>query len=252
MVELNFKAKASVLAVRRWAAALPHSRWRGLPLLLAAAGILGSMACAVPIPILTLPARDDAAKTQYLPQAERGDVVAQYQLALCYRAGIAGVKPDAALSWQWLERAAQARNEYAQIDQADAWLFGDYGQAQNLPRGLAAWRALAQHGSVNAPFFFATRLADARNAFADRSEAARWFEAAARRGHRFAGYRLAQLLEAGARQPAVEAIDWVEVAAWYRWGLGSADAQRLAASLSPVQREQARDRWQALEKEIAP
>jgi TPR repeat protein len=230
-------------------ARLPTSRWRALPLVLAAAGILGSMACVRKVPIITLPAHDDLAVTQLLPSAETGNAVDQYRLAVCYRIGVAGVAKDLAASWKWLSRSAQSRHEPALTDQADAWLYGDYGQTQDVAAGLAAWRALAAQGSVNAPVHWANRLLDERQPWADKAEAARWLEAAARRGRRSAGYKLAQLLEAGVRKPPV---DVVEVAAWYRWGRASSDYERLEAQLSERQRQQAEARWLALEKEIAP
>lgn len=223
--------------------------WRAVPLLLAAAGILGSMACVVPIPILTLAAHNDAADKRYRPEAEKGSAAAQYQLALCYRAGLCGVEKNLATAWQWLEKAAQGRYEAARTDQADAWLFGDYGQAPDIPRGLAAWRAWAEQGSMNAPFHFATRLLQPGPAWASRAEAARWLETAARRGHRLAGYRLAQQYEAGwAEQPA----DAVSAAVWYRFGRAATDAQRVEASLTPAQRQQVLARWQQQEAEVQP
>lgn len=219
-------------------------KWREkLGLWLAMLFVLGTMACAIPVTVWTVEPSDNEARKQIQPLAEKGDVVAQYRLAMAYRHGIGGVKKDAAQSWTWLARSADAHYEPAMIEVADAALFGEFGQVQDTARGLALWRDLARQGSVDAPVRFAMRLDDAKNAWADPAEAASWYRAAAFRGHRFAAYKYAQHIE----KPG-PAESQIEACAWYGLGRSSVDVERLQAGMTAAQRERVARRRAELER----
>ncbi|MDB5815608.1 MAG: Sel1 domain protein repeat-containing protein [Rhodocyclales bacterium] len=203
--------------------ALANSRWRHLPMVLAAAGILGGMACVVHAPLL--PPKDDLAKGRFLPSAKSGNAQDQYRLALSFRFGMGGVSKDLNESVSWLRKAAENHYEPAQVDLADGYLFGEFGLELNISKGLSQWRVLAEKGSANAPLRFAIRLSDTKNKWADREEAAKWFEIAAKRGVKYAAFKLAQQYESGIGISK----DLTKALTWYCVSRASEDAIRLEA-----------------------
>jgi TPR repeat protein len=198
-------------------------------MVLAAAGILGGMACVVHAPLL--PPKDDLAKGRFLPSAKSGNAQDQYRLALSYRFGMGGVSKDLKESVSWLRKAAENHYEPAQVDLADGYLFGEFGLDLDVPQGLSQWRVLAEKGSSNAPLRFAIRLSDTKNNWANREEAANWFEVAANRGVNYAAFKLAQQLESGAGVTK----NLTQALAWYCVSRASEDVARLEAILPSQQ-----------------
>jgi TPR repeat protein len=203
--------------------ALANSWWRHLPMVLTAAGILGGMACVVHAPLL--PPKDDLAKGRFLPSAKSGNAQDQYRLALSYRFGMGGVSKDLKESVSWLRKAAENHFEPAQVDLADGYLFGEFGLERDVPQGLSLWRILAEKGSANAPLRFAMRLSDTKNGWADAGEAAKWFESSAKRGVKYAAFKLAQRYESGRGVSR----DLTKALTWYCVSKASEDVSRLEA-----------------------
>ena len=63
--------------------------------------------------------------------AKTGDVVSQFNIAVCYSKGI-GTKPSARNAITWYKRAADSNFEYAQANLGCHYLYGDIVE-QNLP-----------------------------------------------------------------------------------------------------------------------
>jgi TPR repeat protein len=222
---------------------LPQRLTRSTLLLVLAAAIIG-IGCAtirVPAP------KDETGETIYLPAAKRGDGSSQFQLALAYRYGSAGLPQDNAQAAVWLEKAASGGHVPAQLAWGDALIGGDLGQNKQPAEGLAWLRKAADSGSADAQFHLAALLESGAGVPANPAEAAALYEKAARAGRKFAAWRLARMFErgAGTRPNPVDAY------AWYRIADGEADADRLRRRLKPAEAANAEQRFAALNREVA-
>ena len=147
-----------------------------------------------------------------LPLAESGDARAQALIGVMHRTGTLGVV-DRAEAVRWLARAA---------DQGEA--------AAQFNLGLMYFERQA------APPEGARTLEELQGA------AAAKFRAAAEQGHAeaqlYLGYMVAEGL--GVDPDPVEGYKWYQLAAWQRGDLAAAALDRLGATLSAVQLEDAR------------
>ncbi len=197
---------------------------RSLLLVGAAAAIVGWGCIVIPIPA----DKDTTAESIYRPKAEQGDAVAQLQLALAYRFGTAGVGKNPQEAWRWLNKSAASGNVEARTMVAEALWRGDLGQPRQPELALTQLRALAENGTPDQQARLAGLLEGDFGGEPRYTEAAQWYEKAARRGHRYGAQRLGRLYEAGQGR----AKDPVAALAWYRIARAEADSERLQRSLS--------------------
>jgi len=124
---------------------IPSRRSRAARRLLLAVGLAGivGFGCAT---ITLAPPTDERAMKQFLPAAEKGDPLAQYQLGLSYRYGSSGLSRDPAKAVLWLRKAAEAGNADAQFALGDIYLNGNEGLPP-APEQALPWfyRAAATH-----------------------------------------------------------------------------------------------------------
>ena len=178
------------------------------------------------------------------PAAQRGDAVAQLQMALAYLAGSAGLPQDNAKALQYLGMAADNGNVDAQMILADASLKGTLG----APRDPQHARALLEQAAAHSPLA-ALRLADLLKAGVylpkDTHQAAHWYEQSARAGNHFAAWRLAQLQET---LPDGKVLAY----AWYSASGNPDDAARVLKTLAPAQQSAAQQQARRLQQELKP
>ncbi|KPC53755.1 tetratricopeptide repeat protein [Amantichitinum ursilacus] len=203
------------------------------------AGAIIGIGCAT---INVDPPPDNTAATVWRPAANKGDAVAQLQMALGYQSGVGGLPQDSKQALHYLELSASNGNAAAQMMLADALLKGQWGLQPDQTRG----RALLEQAAAQTPVA-AYRLGDLLSSGAvlpqDLPAAMRWYEHAARSGYRFAAWRLAQLKEASPDSQ-------VEAYAWYIASDSSEDAARVLARLPAANQPQARLRAAQLLREL--
>ncbi|MGQ7883813.1 tetratricopeptide repeat protein, partial [Burkholderia pseudomallei] len=109
--------------------------------------------------------------------------------------------------WRWLETAAHATppenaptsagERDARLALGKAWLLGAGGAARDYPRALAMLRPLAAAGDPNAAYYVGLVYRSGYGTPADATEAARWFELAARHDIPAAQFMLANAYRDG-------------------------------------------------------
>lgn len=130
-----------------------------------------------------------------LTEAEAGNPVAQFNLALAYQSGNS-VDKDLALAEAWYEKSAALGHPPAQINLA--WLRAEQGdQAAAMQLYLQA----AEQGELIAQLEVADRYRDGIGTAADLTLAADWYQRAADQGHAGAMFALANLYATGAGVP---------------------------------------------------
>ena len=205
---------------------------RRLLLAVGLAGIVG-LGCAT---IRLAPPTDERAAKQFLPAAEQGDPVAQYQLGLSYRYGSSGLPRDPAKAILWLRKAAEAGNADAQFALGDLFLNGSDGLAADPAQALPWFYKAAAKSSGN-QLWLADFLEKGRPGViaADPAAARALYLQAAPRS-RLARLRLGQIAEGGSGNESgpVMALKWYVLA-------GSAvDIARLEKILKPAEIARAR------------
>jgi len=146
-----------------------------------------------------------AARAIWTPLAERGDVLAQYNLAVLL-ATDAGDQADLEQAQHWFEAAAQQTHLGAQLALADMSAEqDDWQSAQHW------YEAAAKAGAVRAQFALGKILERGLGTAPDPQQAIRWYQAAADQGHRAAQFALGAALAEQGQDDA--AADWFEAAA---------------------------------------
>ena len=127
----------------------------------------------------------------------------------------------------------------------DALVAGSWDQKQDVEAGLDVLRAAAQGGRRDVQAHLATTLRETGNS-THQTEAAMWFEKAARAGNRHAAMQLGQLYDRGigVKRDAVLAYAWFVIAN------DAIDQGRLEALLSKRELGLARQRAAQLRGEI--
>lgn len=196
---------------------------RRLVLAVGLAGIVG-LGCAT---ITLAPPTDERAAKQFLPAAEQGDPVAQYQLGLSYRYGTSGLPRDPAKAVAWLRKAAAAGNADAQFALGDLYLNGNEGLAADPAQALA-WLQQAAANNPGNQLWLADLLENGRPGVvpADPAAARALYMQAAPRS-RLARQRLGRLAERGqgGESGARAALKWYVLAA------AASDIDRLEKSM---------------------
>lgn len=183
---------------------------RRLLLAVGLAGIVG-LGCAT---ITLAPPTDERAAKQFLPAAEQGDPVAQYQVGLSYRYGTSGLPRDPAKAVSWLRKAATAGNADAQFALGDLYLNGNEGLAADPAQALSWFHQAAAKNSGN-QLWLADLLEKGRPGVlpADPAAARALYVQAAPRS-RLACQRLGQMAErgSGGESGPLAALKWYVLA----------------------------------------
>ncbi len=205
---------------------------------------------------------------QLLPLAKKGDVKAQYQLAVCYDQGL-GVAQDSKEANKWLSKAAKAGSVEAQILYAFNLTLGEGASHPDTREAIKWYQKAADQGSADAQyklgFFYekgiGLKAPDATTALAyyskaadqgileaqlavgrfnytgtgtdqNYAEAAKWFRKLADKGMPVAQLSLGNcyLLGQGVPRDYVEAYKWFCIAA----SSGSDDAVKRRDSIASL------------------
>lgn len=217
----------------------PGRAARRLLLAVGLAGIVG-LGC---VTIDMAAPKDERAVRQFLPAAEKGDPLAQYQMALSYRYGSSGVARDLPKAVHWMRAAADGGNVDAQFGLGDILLQGGAGVAPDPEAALAWWRKAAERNLGN-QLWLAGFLEKGKPGVlpADPAAARELFLKAAAQS-RVARFRLGQMAEQGIAGPASP----VQAVKWYRLAESNGDVERLEKTMKRADVEQARSeaaRWQ--------
>ena len=185
-----------------------------------------------------------AALAEFRPSAERGDVVAQFNLGLMYEAGM-GTPPNLAMAAYWYGRAAASGDTDAQLNLAQL-----YEEGRGVPhdeRIAAEWlRQAAEQDITEAQRRLAHRYAEGRGVPQDKKAAARWYQLAAEQADTRAQTALGLMTMTGdgVKRDPVQAYTWFALAAPSEpAAAGYRDA--LAARLAPEQVAEGQKRAEA-------
>ena len=158
---------------------------------------------------------------EFLPLAQQGDAIAQYNLGTLYRDGH-GVVKDYKEAVRWFRLAGeqsyspgQSSRRFA-IANAQYSLGNAYAQGLGVPHDdheAARWyRQAAEHGALIAQYNLGISYRDGKGVPRDYKEAARWFRAAAESGDEFAESDFGILYQNGQGVPQ----NYMEAARLYR------------------------------------
>lgn len=208
---------------------------RRLTLVVGLAAIVG-LGC---MSIRLAPPADERAAKQFAPAAEKGDRVAQYQLASSYRYGSSGLPLDMNKAALWMRKSAEAGNSDAQFALGDMLAKGWSGTPP-APDEALVWFRRAAESHLGNRLWLAEQLdkGGAPLGISDRAAARELYLAAAGQS-RLARHRLGQMAERGGSMG--EALKWYVVAN------SDDDVARLEKGMKRVEIERARKeaaRWQ--------
>lgn len=117
----------------------------------------------------------------YREGAEKGDAVAQFNLAVFHTFGLAG-EPDFAAAAEWYGKAAEQGLTVAQNNLGELHEHGA-GVAKDLNKAVALYRKAAEAGYPRALYNLGRLAATGRGMEKDGAKAAAWFGQAAEAGH---------------------------------------------------------------------
>lgn len=204
--------------------------------------ILAGLASIVGLGCMSIslaPPADERAAKQFAPAAEKGDRVAQYQLASSYRYGSSGLPLDMNKAASWMRKSAEAGNSDAQFALGDMLAKGWSGTPP-APDEALGWFRRAAESHLGNRLWLAGQLdkGGAPLGIADRAAARELYLAAAAQS-RLARHRLGQMAERSGSLG--EALKWYVLAA------SDDDAARLEKGMKRTDIERARQeaaRWQ--------
>jgi TPR repeat protein len=149
-----------------------------------------------------------------LPEAEKGSKIAQYQVGVIYRDGLAGNK-SLKISVRWFEKAARLGYSPAQYALGRAHALGE-GVAQNFGRASELYRTAAGFGR-HAPSEYALGQLyfQGKGVLQDFKQALNWYQRAALRNHAGAQAVMGSMYAKGwgIDQNLTEAYVWYSLAA---------------------------------------
>lgn len=220
------------------------SAWtgRGARRTLLLSGLLGIVGLGC-VTIDIAPPKDQRAVQQFLPNAEKGDHVAQYQMALSYRYGTSGLPRDLPKAVLWMRAAAESGNADAQFGLGDILLQGGPGVASDPQAAVVWWRKAAERNLGNQLWLAGFLEKGKAGVLAADPVAARELYLKAAAQSRVARFRLGQMAEQGIAGPA----SLVQAMKWYRLAESRHDVVRLEKIMKRADLEQARSeaaRWQ--------
>ena len=132
-----------------------------------------------------------AAHRLWLPEAESGDVRAQFYLSVLYAEGM-GVSPSPDLSTAWLKRAAEGGFPPAQFNLGNLQQQGDWVE-KNDAQSAYWWSLAAKSGFSKAQYNLASLYSLGRGVEQDLDKAIYWYRKAAQGGSEKAKNTLATL-----------------------------------------------------------
>lgn len=204
--------------------------------------ILAGLASIVGLGCMSIrlaPPADERAAKQFAPAAEKGDRVAQYQLASSYRYGSSGLLLDMNKAASWMRKSAEAGNSDAQFALGDMLAKGWSGTPP-APDEALAWFRRAAEAHLGNRLWLAGQLdkGGAPLNISDRAAARELYLASAAQS-RLARHRLGVMAEQGGSQG--------EALRWYVLAGSDDDAVRLEKGMKRADIERARQeaaRWQ--------
>lgn len=145
--------------------------------------------------------------------AERGDAVAQFNLAIRYANG-AGVPKDEAEEFKWYRKAAEQNLAEAQFNLGTCYATGQ-GVEKNLSEAVRWYRKAAEQNFAAAQLNLAQSYLDGAGVEKDEAEAANWYRRAAEQNYAMAQHSLGNsyLNGAGVEKNLSEAVKWYRKAA---------------------------------------
>jgi TPR repeat protein len=194
-----------------------------------------------------------------LPEAEKGNKFAQYQIGVIYRDGLAGNK-NLSISARWFDRAAKQGHPPAQYALGRAYALGE-GVAQNFGRASELYRTAAGFGR-HAPSEYALGQLyfQGKGVLQDFKQALNWYQRAALRNHAGAQAVMGSMYAKGwgIDQNLEEAYVWYSLAAAQprkvaRFGLDLDLTETLAeikSKLNRIQLKNATKKIKRLRKKI--
>jgi TPR repeat protein len=212
----------------------PAAGPRRLILVVGLAAIVG-LGC---MSIRLAPPADERAVQQFAPEAEKGDRVAQYQLASSYRYGSSGLPLDMNKAVLWMRKSAEAGNGDAQFALGDMLAKGWSGTPP-APDEALLWFRRAAESHLGNRLWLAEQLDRGGSPLGvtDRAAARELYLVAAGQS-RLARHRLGQMAERAGSMG--EALKWYAVAA------SDDDVARLEKGMKRVEIERVRQeaaRW---------
>jgi TPR repeat protein len=168
-------------------------------------------------------------------RAEKGEAVAQLELAGIYAKG-EGVAKDQAAAAQWVLKAAEQGDVNAQVQLGQRYLKGE-GVAKSGDDAAKWFSKAAEQGSSEAQMALGGMFIAGKGVKKSSSEAAKWFMMAAEQGNAAAQCQIGRMhvTGAGVQQDDLEAYKWSSLAA----AQGDVAAKKvldfLGTRMSPIQ-----------------
>lgn len=119
---------------------------------------------------------------QCMADAENGDMVAQYQLGMCYWAG-KGVKKDKKAAFEWIKKSAEQGYDLAQNDMGAIYSKGMKGVKKDLSVAVHWFSLAADQGNALAQNNLGLFYSMGKGVQRDYAKAAELFALAADQGH---------------------------------------------------------------------
>jgi hypothetical protein len=151
--------------------------------------------------------------SDYRADAERGDMEAQYELGLCYRAGD-GVAENPSLAFNWIYKSANQGYVKAQLLIGAYYSIG-YGVEKNLTKSAYWVRKAAEQGNAQAQWGLGECYRNGEGVEIDDSQSVYWYQKAAQQGLSYAQNSLGKCYKVGrgVDQDYAKALYWLSKAA---------------------------------------
>ncbi|MDP1872475.1 MAG: hypothetical protein Q8K61_12770 [Gallionella sp.] len=152
------------------------------------------------------------AASLFLPLAEKGDAIAQYNMGLLYTQGRV-ILQDYRIALQWYLAAAEQGHPEAQNKLGELYASGK-GVAQDFKKAMNWFLLSAKQGNATAQLHIGDMYAEGQGVPQDYREVFKWYQSAAKQGDAVAHARLAECYEKGlgTAQNSKIAIDWLNTA----------------------------------------
>ncbi len=155
----------------------------------------------------------ETAFQEFLPLAQEGDEVAQFNIGVMYQFGQGRPKNDTEAGY-WYRLAAERGHASAQFNLG--WMYENgYGVPENDAEAVKWYRRAAEQGDASAQFNLGLMYAHGEGVLENNAEAARWYRRAAEQGDAQAQFNLGLMYEfgEGVAENDAEAVRWYRHAA---------------------------------------
>lgn len=152
------------------------------------------------------------AATLFLPLAEKGDAVAQFNLGVLYSQGRV-IMQDNKIAMQWYLAAAEQGHAQAQANAGQMYDRGS-GVPQDYKKAMRWLELSAKQHNATAQFYIGEMYAQGRGVPQNATEAIKWYRLAADQGNASASAQLAECYEKGLGVPqdSNASISWMRTA----------------------------------------